>query len=565
MESSPSPTIQAKYDLLNALQDDTCHSIGLFGERGSGKTALVKAEIPEYRKIFDAVVFVTVKPLDIWKLQHQIALQFRINMESVKKQSARASVIHSAIKSKNKALVIFDDVSTGTADFNLQNIGIPNPSMKCKILLITHDKNFCNMMRYYYWIPMHPLQSFPSGNFGYYFNTTKEASQKLLEALNDDSCYVIGLYGKKGSGKTSLVRAEIDKYKMIFDNVLFPTVSKNQDISSIQEGIANKLDNVHFERDDSDRVRLMKTNSAFDAMDGTTLVILDDFPTIYKPQELGIPYGGKQCKVLLTTRDEADCISMECDRSIFLKPLSDDEAWVLLQKLSGVNYRSTLLDVAQKVAFKCNGLPGLIKEVTSSLKKKSALEWEESLVSLSHSTARYQIFISFRGMDTRDDFTKPLYQGLCREGFVTFKDDESLEGGSPIEKLLDDIEESRFAIIILSKNYAESEWCLKELSKILECKDQEGKNQLVLPIFYEVTPTEVRHVINRYADAMAKHEKNGIDSKTIQAWKKALFDVCTLTGFEKPSDWTRDQFIGKIVNFACEHKHRLHIQSKYMN
>ncbi|XP_057423657.1 uncharacterized protein LOC130717446 [Lotus japonicus] len=276
-------------------------------------------------------------------------------------------------------------------------------------------------------------------------------------------------------------------------------------------------------------MRAIKINSGFERKDGTTLVILDDFPTKSKPQDIGIPYERKRCKVLLTTRDEADCINMGCDHLIPLEPLSGDEALSLLQKLSGVNPRSDLFYMAQEIAFTCNGLPGLIKDVVSSLQKKSLEKWEESLVSLSHSKARYQIFISFRGMDTREIFTRHLYDALCKEGFYTFKDDQSLEGGAPIEELLEAIEESRFAIVVLSKNFADSKWCLTELVKILDCRKR--KKQLVLPIFYEVEPTDIRHLKGRSGEAMAEHEKElGKDSKTVLEWTHALRDISNLKG-----------------------------------
>ncbi|KAB1226183.1 Protein SUPPRESSOR OF npr1-1, CONSTITUTIVE 1 [Morella rubra] len=41
----------------------------------------------------------------------------------------------------------------------------------------------------------------------------------------------------------------------------------------------------------------------------------------------------------------------------------------------------------------------------------------------------------------------------------------------------------------LSKNYASSTWCLEELMKIL--KYMETKQQMVLPVFYQVDPSEV--------------------------------------------------------------------------
>ncbi|XP_057436333.1 heat shock 70 kDa protein 18-like [Lotus japonicus] len=411
------------------------------------------------------------------------------------------------------------------------------------------------------------LQSFPSGNLGYYFKSTEEASQKILKGLNDDNCYAIGLYGKRGSGKTTLIRAEMEEYEKIYHTVIFLTVYENQDIKSIRVGIASSL-NV-FEKDDSDGARIVKIISALERKDRTTLVILDNFPSMSKLEELGIPYKSKQYKFLLTTRHETDCTSMGCDHLILLKPLSNKEAFALLQKLSGADSH---IDLVRDVAFKCNGLPGLIKDVASSLKNKSTVKWEESLVSLSHSTARYQIFISFRGYDTREIFTNHLYDALCKAGFQTFKDDQALEGGAPIEKLLEDIEESRFAIVILSKNFADSKWCLKELVKILDC--QKRKKQLVLPIFYEVEPTDIRHLKGRYGEAMAEHEKKlAKGSKTVLEWTLALSDISQLKGEyfnisnlkEEHYERARDEFIGKIIRFALNNRHRLHIQSMYIN
>ncbi|KAK2431769.1 heat shock cognate 70 kDa protein [Trifolium repens] len=410
------------------------------------------------------------------------------------------------------------------------------------------------------------LQSFPSGNFGYYFNSTKVASQEIIKGLKDDNCYVIGLYGKRGCGKTTLVKAKMEEYEKIFHRVIFLSVSENHDIKSIRVGISSSL-NV-FDKDDSDGARIMKIILALERKDRTTLVILDNFPSKSKLEELGIPYNSKQYKFLLTARDETECTLMGCDHLIHLKPLSDEEAFTLLHKLSGVESQTDLFKVVRDVAFKCNGLPGIIKDVAFSLKKKPIEKWEESLVSLSHSTAQYQIFISFRGKDTRDIFTNHLYEALCKEGFETFKDDEALEGGTPIDKLLEAIEESRFAIVVLSENFADSKWCLKELVKILDCRKR--KKQLVLPIFYEVEPTDIRNLKGRYGEAMAEQEKElGKDSKTVLEWTLALNDISRLKGEHfrisnfkgEHYERYRDQLIGKIVRFAHNNKHRLHIQS----
>ena len=70
---------------------------------------------------------------------------------------------------------------------------------------------------------------------------------------------------------------------------------------------------------------------------------------------------------------------------------------------------------------------------------------------------KYDVFLSFRGEDTRKNFTDHLYATLKQKGIITFRDDKNLKRGESISpELLKAIEESMFAIVILSKNYASS-------------------------------------------------------------------------------------------------------------
>ncbi|KAF3945778.1 hypothetical protein CMV_027880 [Castanea mollissima] len=97
----------------------------------------------------------------------------------------------------------------------------------------------------------------------------------------------------------------------------------------------------------------------------------------------------------------------------------------------------------------------------------------------------YDVFLSFRDEDTRNGFTDHLYFALKQKGIFTFRDDEKLERGKSISpKLLKAIEESRFAIVILSRNYAYSIWCLDELAEIIKCMKEIGIT--ILPIFNKV-------------------------------------------------------------------------------
>ena len=140
----------------------------------------------------------------------------------------------------------------------------------------------------------------------------------------------------------------------------------------------------------------------------------------------------------------------------------------------------------------------------------------------------YDVFLSFRGEDTRNGFTDHLYATLKQKGIFTFRDDEKLERGKSISReLLEAIEKSRFAIVILSSNYASSTWCLDELAKINGCMKETG--MVILPIFYHVNPSDVRNQTGTFAQAFDKHNKENIEK--VQTWRATLREVANLSGW----------------------------------
>ncbi|KAK3430915.1 hypothetical protein EUGRSUZ_E02599, partial [Eucalyptus grandis] len=159
----------------------------------------------------------------------------------------------------------------------------------------------------------------------------------------------------------------------------------------------------------------------------------------------------------------------------------------------------------------------------------------------------YDVFLSFRGADLRNNFIGHLYQALHHNGVYTFRDSEELKKGDQISPvLMKAIEESCIAIIVFSEDYASSRWCLEELAKIIECKEQ--KNLIVLPVFYKVDPSEVREGRKSYQRSLAKHEfKFRKDSEKVKRWKKALFDAGNLSGWHL-NDGDELELIQEIVN-----------------
>ncbi|KAH0716078.1 hypothetical protein KY284_008983 [Solanum tuberosum] len=149
---------------------------------------------------------------------------------------------------------------------------------------------------------------------------------------------------------------------------------------------------------------------------------------------------------------------------------------------------------------------------------------------------KYDVFLSFRGEDTRKNFTSHLYQGLDNRGIFTFLDDKRLEEGDSLsEELVKAIEVSQVSIIVFSKNYVTSRWCLNELVKIMECKEKENK-QTVIPIFCYVDPSHIRYQSDSFAEAFAKHESRYKDDvegmQKVQGWRNALTAAANLKGYD---------------------------------
>ncbi|XP_042496337.1 disease resistance protein RUN1-like isoform X2 [Macadamia integrifolia] len=136
----------------------------------------------------------------------------------------------------------------------------------------------------------------------------------------------------------------------------------------------------------------------------------------------------------------------------------------------------------------------------------------------------HDVFLSF-SEDTREKVTDRLYVALVQKGIRTYRDDDEHRRG---EKSL---KESRIAIVVFSRNYASSVWCLDELVKIIEFRS--GNGLTVLPVFYDVDPSDVRHQTGSLEKAFAKHEECGEEGKEkLQKWRAALTRAANLSGWD---------------------------------
>ncbi|XP_022925484.1 TMV resistance protein N-like isoform X1 [Cucurbita moschata] len=174
------------------------------------------------------------------------------------------------------------------------------------------------------------------------------------------------------------------------------------------------------------------------------------------------------------------------------------------------------------------------------------LSSSSSSSSSSNGKWKYNVFLSFRGEDTRGGFTDHLYKALIHKGISTFRDEDEIEEGKDISSdLFAAIEASRIALVVVSENYASSRWCLEELGKIFECHDRLG--MLVLPIFYKVDPSDVRNQTGTFAEAFAKHQHRfGEHNPNIQKWRHLLTKLANLKAW--PSEaWTYESEVIETI------------------
>ena len=151
----------------------------------------------------------------------------------------------------------------------------------------------------------------------------------------------------------------------------------------------------------------------------------------------------------------------------------------------------------------------------------------------SSSSEKYDVFLSFRGEDTHRNFVSHLYTALLQKQIKTYKDDKTLEKGDEVwPALVCAIKDSYLYIVVFSKDYASSTWCLRELTQILECK-KEGE---IILVFYEIDPSHVRKQTGSYKEAFEKHEKDSnLEEETVRKWRASLEKAANFSGWDSQS------------------------------
>ncbi|CAN7026943.1 unnamed protein product [Brassica oleracea var. botrytis] len=171
-----------------------------------------------------------------------------------------------------------------------------------------------------------------------------------------------------------------------------------------------------------------------------------------------------------------------------------------------------------------------------------------SLMATSSSSLPHVVFPSFHGPDVRSGILSHLRNVFARKGITMFNDNDIERGHTIGSKLVEAITKAEVSIVLLSKNYASSIWCLGELLEILKCK--EASELIVIPIFYDVDPSDVRIQTGDFGIAFKK-TCEGVTEKQKQRWIQALTRVANIAG-EHSRIWDIIEKVVMIGNFPTD-------------
>ncbi|VVB08157.1 unnamed protein product, partial [Arabis nemorensis] len=153
--------------------------------------------------------------------------------------------------------------------------------------------------------------------------------------------------------------------------------------------------------------------------------------------------------------------------------------------------------------------------------------------------------LCFSGEDVRVTFLSHLLKELDRKLIIAFKDNEIKRSRSLDPELKLGIKDSRVAVVVFSKNYASSSWCLNELLEIVKCKEEFG--QIVIPVFYGLDPSHVRKQTGDFGNIFEETCKNKTEEVKTR-WRRALTDVANILGYHSVKWGNEATMIEAIAN-----------------
>ncbi len=125
------------------------------------------------------------------------------------------------------------------------------------------------------------------------------------------------------------------------------------------------------------------------------------------------------------------------------------------------------------------------------------------------SNGEWDVFISHASED-KDDFVRPLAEGLEQRGLRVWFDESTLKVGDSLREAIDHgLGQSRFGVVVLSQHFFSKQWPQNELDGLL-AREVDGL-KVILPVWHKITRAQVEDFSPILAGRIAARSEQSLD------------------------------------------------------
>ncbi|XP_047154415.1 disease resistance protein RPV1-like [Vigna umbellata] len=161
---------------------------------------------------------------------------------------------------------------------------------------------------------------------------------------------------------------------------------------------------------------------------------------------------------------------------------------------------------------------------------------------------KYDVLINFTEIeDIRKKFVSHLDSALSANGLTTLLHHENALQPLHIQQPI--LHLCRVAIVVFTKTYSQSAWCLHQLQQIIEWHQTYSRH--VLPVYYEIEPSDVRLQKGDFGEAFKATAHQTFSEQQLEdgvsRWSHALTKAANFFGWDESNHRSDAELVDTIV------------------